>query len=88
MLVNCLAQAQPTPSQNLMKAELLRRTRQALEKLPPRDQEVLTMRYLEQMSPAEIAATLGINAPAVNMRHMRALARIRAMMDDEMSGVE
>ena len=76
MLVNRLAEAQLTPSQNMMKAELLRRTRQVLEQLPPRDQEVLTMRYLEQMSPAEIAATLGINVPAVNMRHMRALARV------------
>jgi RNA polymerase sigma-70 factor (ECF subfamily) len=68
------------PVQRLLRAELKARVRTALEKLPPRDREVLVMRYLEGLSNAEIAASLEISEPAVRTRHTRALDRLHDLL--------
>ena len=72
-----------SPSRRLIRAELRDRLKAALDRLPPRDREVLVMRHLEQMEVAEIAAVLGLTAGAVMTRHTRALARLRGLLDDE-----
>ena len=41
------------------------------------------MRNLEQLTVAEAAAELGISAGAVKVRHLRALQRLRDLMDEE-----
>lgn len=38
------------------------------------------LRYLEQLSSKDIAAVMGQSEAAVNMRHMRALERMRKFM--------
>jgi RNA polymerase sigma-70 factor (ECF subfamily) len=63
-----------------LRAELKTRVRLALEKLPPRDREVLVMRYLEGLSNAEIAASLEISEAAVRTRHTRALDRLHDLL--------
>ena len=72
-----------SPSRRLIRAELRERLKAALDRLPPRDHEVLVMRHLEQMEIAEIAAVLNLTAGAVMTRHTRALARLRGLLDDE-----
>jgi RNA polymerase sigma-70 factor (ECF subfamily) len=67
----------------LLKRELVRRARAALERLPERDHEVLVMRYLERMSGKEVAEVLGISESAVKMRQLRGLERIKALLKDE-----
>jgi RNA polymerase sigma-70 factor (ECF subfamily) len=84
-LVDRLAASGTSPSRRLIRAELRERLRAALDRLPPRDREVLVMRHLEQMEIAEIAAVLGLAAGAVMTRHTRALARLRGLLDDESS---
>src|SRR5262249_48779389 len=69
------------PMGQLLQAELRGRVRQVLESLPERDQEVLVMRHLEQLSTREMAAVLGISEGAVKMRHVRALQRFREELD-------
>src|SRR5215831_14367202 len=49
-----------SPSNRLLRDELRRRVRDGLARLAERDREVLVMRYLEGLSPGEIAAVLGI----------------------------
>ena len=44
------------------------------------DREVLVFRYLEQLDAKEIAAIVGISQDAVNMRHLRALKRLRGLL--------
>ena len=41
------------------------------------------MRHLEEMSAAEIAATLGITERAAKARHTRALERLRGLLGDD-----
>jgi RNA polymerase sigma-70 factor (ECF subfamily) len=72
-----------SPSRRLIRAELRDRLKAALDRLPPRDREVLVMRHLEQMEVAEIAAVLGLTAGAVMTRQTRALARLRGLLDDD-----
>jgi RNA polymerase sigma-70 factor (ECF subfamily) len=72
-----------TPSRRLMRQELRDQVQAALDRLDPRDREVLVLRYLEQLSTAEIAATLGVSIGAVKMRHLRALQKLRADLGDE-----
>jgi RNA polymerase sigma-70 factor (ECF subfamily) len=73
----------PSPSSRLLREELSRRVRDALDRLAGNDREVLVMRYLEQLSTREIAAILGLSEGAVKVRHLRALERLRGLLSDE-----
>jgi RNA polymerase sigma-70 factor (ECF subfamily) len=55
----------------------------ALARLGERDREVLVLRYLEKLSPGEIAAVLGIREGAAKVRHVRALDRLRTLLEGE-----
>jgi RNA polymerase sigma-70 factor (ECF subfamily) len=78
-----------SPSGRAIRGEERGRVRAALALLPPRDHEVLVLRHLELLSPAEIAAVLGLSTGAVMTRHTRALERLRALLElgreDELS---
>jgi RNA polymerase sigma-70 factor (ECF subfamily) len=71
-----------SPSQRLLREELLERMRRALLRLPERDREVLVLRHLEQLSVAETAEVLEISPGAVKVRHLRALERLRDQLDE------
>jgi RNA polymerase sigma-70 factor (ECF subfamily) len=72
-----------TPSARLIRAELRDRLHAALGQLAAHDREVLVMRNLESLPVAEIAEVLGITPGAVKVRHLRALQRLRKLLDDE-----
>jgi RNA polymerase sigma-70 factor, ECF subfamily len=57
------------------------RARLALEGLDPPDREILVMHYLEELSFSDVAAILGVDEGTVKMRHLRALQRIRVLID-------
>jgi RNA polymerase sigma-70 factor (ECF subfamily) len=71
-----------SPSNEMVRRELLVRVRAALQQLPERDREVLTLRYLEQMRTREIAEVLGVAEGTVKSRHVRALERLRDRLGD------
>jgi RNA polymerase sigma-70 factor (ECF subfamily) len=71
-----------SPSQAAMRREMRTRIQSALDQLSPSDREVLLLRYLEQLPSKDIAAIMGTTEAAVNMRHMRALERMRKMLID------
>jgi RNA polymerase sigma-70 factor (ECF subfamily) len=48
-----------------------------LQKLPTRHREVVVLRYLEEMSVAEIAEVLEVSRNAVEVRLNRARARLK-----------
>src|SRR5262245_6476294 len=72
-----------SPSARLREKELRDRLRTALDELGERDREVIVLRYLEDLSVAEIAAVLGLTEGAVKMRQLRALERLRALLGDD-----
>ena len=84
-LANLLEASGTSPSRQLIRNEMGRRIQDAMNQLSPNDRELLVMRHLEEMSAAEIGAVLGIGAGAVRTRHVRALARLRSLLDDDRS---
>jgi RNA polymerase sigma-70 factor, ECF subfamily len=71
-----------TPSRAAVNEEARQRVRQALEQLGERDREVLVLRFLEQMSAAEIAVVLAIPEGTVRVRQLRALQRLQSLLSD------
>jgi RNA polymerase sigma-70 factor (sigma-E family) len=55
----------------------------ALATLPPRTRAVLVLRYFEDYSEAQIAATLGCSTGAVKSQASRGIARLRTQLDAE-----
>ena len=82
-LAERLVHSATSPSKHLLRQEQRRRVRQALDRLGERDLEVLVLRYLEGLSPGEIAEVLAISEGAVKTRHTRALIRLQALLADE-----
>lgn len=69
----------PGPDRAVMARDELRRLQIALDRLPSRTREVVTMARIEGLTGREIAARLGISEPAVSQQldtGMRALANL------------
>lgn len=81
LLVECLLDSQTSPTAYARRAELRDRLHQALLRLGERDREVLVLRYLEQLTTAEVAAVLGIREGAVKLRQLRALERLGGLVE-------
>lgn len=69
------------PQSQVVQAELQARVRLALERLSESDREILVLRFMEQLSVEEIGALLKLGESAVKMRHLRALQRLRSMLE-------
>ncbi len=54
-----------------------------LEKLSPKERELIAMLYFEKMKNEEIGQVLGINAKAVCERHRRLLVKMRGIAEKE-----
>lgn len=80
-LVHCLLASVTAPSRAAQRAELAERLTGALEQMDPIDREVLAMRHFEELANQEVAAILGIQQGAASIRYVRALRRLKAIMD-------
>jgi len=81
VLARRLCGRENSPQSHVVKAELQARVRFALEQLSESDREVLILRFMEQLSVVEIGALLGLGESAVKMRHLRALQRLRSLLE-------
>jgi RNA polymerase sigma-70 factor (ECF subfamily) len=68
-------------SEEAVRAELKVRLQDALNTMEELDREVLALRHFEQLSPAETAGVLGIKEKAAGMRYVRALRRLREILN-------
>ncbi len=80
-LANRFCGKQASPSQRLLRDERRLQVRQLLEQLSKNDREILILRYLEQLSATECAEVLGISYEAYMKRHMRAVTRLRKLLE-------
>lgn len=69
------------PSAGLRREERRQAVRLALNRLAERDREVLILRYLEMLSTADTAKVLEISEGAVKVRLLRALHRMREVLE-------
>jgi RNA polymerase sigma-70 factor (ECF subfamily) len=71
-----------TPAAAATHHELERRFAAAIETLDDADREVVLMRHFEQLSNKEVATCLEISESAAGMRYLRAMRRLRAILQE------
>jgi len=71
-----------SPSAHLQRREVAQRVQAALLQLSERDRELLVLRHLEQLPTRDVVLALGLSEGAVKMRLLRALERLRTLLDD------
>jgi len=76
-----------TPAAAAMRQELELRFHSMLQQLDEEDREVLLMRYFEKLSNQEVAQALGLSEAAAGMRHLRALRRLRSLLNEAPSNM-
>jgi RNA polymerase sigma-70 factor (ECF subfamily) len=77
-----LASRELTPSRDFSRQEMTQRVKRSLDLMPPADRELLTMRFVEQLSVPEIAVVLEISENAARARVRRAIERLgRTLID-------
>ncbi|EMI53207.1 RNA polymerase, sigma-24 subunit, ECF subfamily [Rhodopirellula sallentina SM41] len=70
-----------SPSQIAVKGELMDEVRKALDNISEMDQEILALRHFEELTNQEVAIELGINPKTASIRYMRALTRLRGVLE-------
>lgn len=71
-----------TPAAAAVRLEMERRCQAAIESLDEHDREVVLLRHFEQLSNHETAQVLGLTEAAAGMRYLRAVRRLRALLDE------
>src|SRR5262249_61167484 len=70
-----------SPTQAAVREEMRLRLQEALNSMDPIDREVVVLRHFEELSNVEAAEVLGIEPPAASKRYIRALRRLKAILD-------
>ncbi len=82
-LVNRLCDPGLTPAALATQKEIAAQVELAVRQLKGQDREIILMRHYEQMSNLESAEALGLTEPAASMRYLRALRRLRSILDEQ-----
>ncbi|TWT95058.1 sigma-70 family RNA polymerase sigma factor [Neorhodopirellula pilleata] len=72
-----------TPAAVATQREIASKVEAAIEKLDDADREVILMRHYEHLSNLEIAEVLNLNPPAASMRYLRAVRRLRTVLEED-----
>ena len=80
-LVAQLVDGEATPATAAIRQELEKRFQSVMAFLEEDDREIILMRHFEQLTNQEVAAALGLTEAAASMRHLRALRRLRALLN-------
>jgi RNA polymerase sigma-70 factor (ECF subfamily) len=75
------------PSEAAIRAERSIRLQEALNSMEPLDREVMALRHFEQLSNGEAARVLGLQESAAAKRYVRALKRLRLILDARPGGL-
>lgn len=71
-----------SPSQGMMREERADILRTALDQMDELDREVLALRHFEQLGNQEVADVLGLKPTAASNRYVRALKRLKVIMEE------
>lgn len=72
-----------TPSAAATQREIASKVEDAIEKLNDQDREIVLMRHYEHLSNLEIAEVLDVKPPAASMRYLRAVRRLREILEED-----
>ena len=71
-----------SPSNAAMREEMSKQLEEALEDMNAIDREVLALRHFEELTNSEVAEVLGIQQKAASIRYVRAIARLKTVLDN------
>jgi RNA polymerase sigma-70 factor (ECF subfamily) len=71
-----------SPTQAAVRAEMQLKLQEALNSMDPMDREVVVLRHFEELNNIETAAALGIEPSAASKRYLRAIRRLKAILDE------
>jgi RNA polymerase sigma-70 factor (ECF subfamily) len=74
-----------TPAAAATRHELAQRVESALGQLSDQDGEIIIMRHYEQLSNMEVAEALQLTEPAASMRYLRAIRRLKQLLQQPSS---
>jgi RNA polymerase sigma-70 factor, ECF subfamily len=80
-LAGQLADRELTPAAAATWHELERRFAAAVDQLEDADRQIVLLRHFEHLSTAEAAEVLGLSKPAAGMRYLRAMRRLRGLLE-------
>jgi RNA polymerase sigma-70 factor (ECF subfamily) len=80
-IVAGIADRELTPAAAATWHELERRFAAAVEQLEEDDRQIVLLRHFEHLSTADAAAALGLSKPAAGMRYLRAMRRLRVLLE-------
>jgi RNA polymerase sigma-70 factor (ECF subfamily) len=66
------ADLRPNPEQSCYRREMDRKLRMAIERLSPTLRSAFVLRHVDELTPSQAAAALGVSVPAFKSRLMRA----------------
>ena len=70
-----------SPTQAAVRAEMQVLLQEALNSMDPLDREVVVLRHFEELTNVETAQVLGIENSAASKRYIRAIRRLKAILD-------
>ena len=70
-----------SPTQAAVRAEMQLQLQEALNSMDPIDREVVVLRHFEELNNVETAQVLGIDTAAASKRYIRAIRRLKAVLD-------
>jgi RNA polymerase sigma-70 factor (ECF subfamily) len=76
-----LADRELTPAAAATWHELERRFASAVDALDEADRQIVLLKHFEHLSTAEAAEVLGLSKPAAGMRYLRAMRRLRTLLE-------
>ncbi len=72
-----------TPAAAATQREIAVKVESVIEQLADQDREIILMRHYEHLTNLEIAQVLGLNPPAASMRYLRAIRRLRELLEEQ-----
>ncbi len=82
-LAALLGDRQLTPAAAALQKEMARKVEAAISELEPKDCEIIVMRHYEHLSNQEIGQALGLTEPAASMRYLRAIRRLKVILQGD-----
>ena len=75
-----------TPAAAVMQAEMARQVEESIALLDEKDSEIIVMRHYEHLTNQEIGQLLELSEPAASMRYLRAIRRLKIVLQEGCSG--
>src|SRR6056297_1554630 len=82
-LAGQLCDPELTPQAAAAQRELAQHVERTIELLDEQDREIILMRHYEHLTNQEVAEALGLNSPAASMRYLRAIRRLRELLQSK-----